>query len=47
MKKKLFFVEYALVFLLPLGSAYFLYKLDGFRVIVVFFSWLVLGPLFP
>jgi hypothetical protein len=44
MKKKLFFVEYALVFLLPLGSAYFLYKLDGFRVIVVFFSWLVLGP---
>lgn len=44
LKKKLFFVEYFLIFLLPTASAYLLFKLDGIRVAVVFFSWLILGP---
>lgn len=44
LKKKLFFVEYSLVFLLPLLCAYLLYIVDGLRVIIVFFSWLILGP---
>lgn len=44
LKKKLFFVEYCLIFLLPTASAYLLFRLDGFRVVLVFFSWLILGP---
>lgn len=44
LKKKLFFLEYTLIFLLPFFSAYLLYRIDGVRVLIIFLAWLILGP---
>lgn len=44
LRKKLFFVEYLLIFVIPTACAALLYRVDGVRVLVVFFAWLILGP---
>lgn len=45
LKKKLFFVEFFLIFTVPIICGYFLYSYDGGVVVLVFLAWLLLGPL--
>lgn len=44
LRKKLFFLEFFLIFIIPLISAFVLYLNHGFIVILVFLAWLILGP---
>lgn len=44
LKKKYFWHEYVLLFVLPGLASAFLYVIDGVRVLIVFFTWFALGP---